>query len=206
MIDPLLATSGARTKHYRRLLTLTYGPLDPPNQPHATTIYEYIRDMFDQYMSGQAEAGRAYRLFEAKLRLEVATLIGGKARAHHILLDVPDPRIEAPMGFFVYQDERVSGRDESFLSSAPITDRSTLHKEFLQDWKRHARKIRVYVCPTIDDTDIRARLESQRNKLAGMIADLARDIHNRQSIDETEVEKAWGALPASVPNGLPMAV
>jgi HD superfamily phosphohydrolase len=202
LINPLLVTSGARSKHYRRLLTLTYGPLDRPSLPQQTTIYEYIRAMFDDYMTGQPDAGRAYRLFEAKLRAGIIGLIGDKARAHHVLFDVPDPRIESPLGFSVYREERATNTDflaPSKLDGQPITDRSTLHTTFLQDWKRHARKIRIYVCPSIGDNDIVAQLEPRQTEIFKMVADLARDIHSRDIVRESEVEAAWGALPVQAP-------
>jgi serine/threonine protein kinase len=205
LIAPLQANPGIRTGHYRRLLTLAYGPADSPSHPHQTTTYEYVREMFDSYMSGKVDAGRAYRLFEAKLRLGVLRMIGDSAKAHHVLLDVPDPRIESPLGFFVYT-ERQAGTDREHIPDPlqdrqPVADRSTLHKEFLQDWKRHARKIRIYVVPTIGPLDVRKKLDAQGAQLRELVTELARDIHTRASISEAEVEKAIASLPTVTPTG-----
>jgi HD superfamily phosphohydrolase/serine/threonine protein kinase len=204
LVYPLLPTSGARVRHYRRLLTLAYGPLDPPSRPQETTIYERIREMFDQYMTGDAEAGRAYRLFEAKLRGEIVRLIGGAGRAHHVLLDVPDPRIETPQGFFVYRDEGGDSRGDRNPSREPvrqpITDRSTLHTNFLQDWKRHARRIRIYVCPTVGGIDVREHLKDRRAAIMKHVEELAQELHSRrETILEKEVKAAWDELKVVEP-------
>ena len=127
LIAPLHSVAGTRTLHYRRLLTLTYGPMDPLDHPGQTNVYENIREMFDGFMKGGAIEARKYRLFEARVRHTVMALIGPSARSHHVLVDVPDPRVEGHTSFFVYRDHQGCAPQSSPGSPTnrePITDRS----------------------------------------------------------------------------------
>jgi len=183
LLRPLFAAGGGREQIYRRVLTISSVLM--PGRAEDLVVHEAITEMFDSYMRGNVYSWK-YGYFEGLLREELIRLAGGGLPSHAVLLDVPDPRVEEPTSFQVYDEQR---------NATPIGECSTLYREFLKDWRRHARKVRIFAAPAVAE-----RLRSRFREVWELTNRLAQEVHNMTSLGKDRNETAslalapWGRL------------
>jgi len=180
LLAPLFCGNASRSGIYRRVVTLATGP--HPTRPADRNAHEHITGIFDSFMKGDADGAARYGLLEARIRLFLLGLMGQDARQHHVLVDIPDPRVERPDPFLVYEDPG---------TYYMITDRSALYRDFIQDWNVHARKVRLFAAPPHLEA-----LSAQRELIRSTVTRLAHDIHSKPTVTNAQADEAWGEVRA----------
>lgn len=99
--------------------------------------YEKLSNLWSRALSN-ADARNKYGVFRQQFLDEVAKMTGETWRDWELLIDIPDPRSERPEKYRF----GVLLRDGT---AVPVTERSSIWRNFLGDFRIHARHIRVFV-------------------------------------------------------------
>lgn len=119
------------------------------------------------------------------MRKAVLTRARSKFGFHHVLIDVPDPRPASPALLDV-----VDSNGKSHAASA----RSSVFRHLDDDWKLHARKVRVFAHP-----DLRAELKAEVELIRTDIERIASEVRSKGTIKEDDYNRTWAELRESFP-------
>jgi HD superfamily phosphohydrolase len=173
LINPLLTSGRNRGNIYKRLVEIS----EEENNSQVRQTHEYVLEFFDGYMGGGPVSERQYRYLDAWLRKEVLTLAGKGFSAHHVLLDVPDPRPTKPAYLMV-----TDGRG----SPVPAADQSSIFRHYADDWKKQARKVRLFVA-----ADLYVKLADSREKVKAILIDAATMVKLRPTLIQKDIDELW---------------